>query len=185
MTRVLVPLTLLVAAIGLFVMFTNPGYQRIKELKVKVVNYEKAVAKVEELIARKQQLTNEYSAISADNLAKVERILPDNVDNIRLIIDINAVAQRNALSLSAFSIGETSPGRSLPSVAAVGESTDPVGSVTLGFKLSGSYDQLLKFIKDLEKSERLVDVQNLDFQVNAVSGSRTDYDFSIRTYWLH
>lgn len=185
MTRILVPIVLLAAAVGMFIMYTNPTYQRIKVLKVEARNYEKAVAKVNELRQAKDALVQKYSAISADNLAKVERILPDNVDNIRLIIDISSVAQRNSLSLSSFDIGDTSPGRTALAVAAVGESTDPVGSVSLGFKLSGGYEQILRFIKDLERSERVVDIQSIGFDVDKVNPNRTSYDFSLRTYWLH
>ena len=59
-----------------------------------------------------------------------------------------------------------------------------MGSVELGFTVSASYENFLAFLHDLEHSLRVVDIENLTFQVQP-EGTINDYQFNIRTYWLH
>jgi hypothetical protein len=66
----------------------------------------------------------------------------------------------------------------------VGVSGDPVGSGELGFGVTASYDDFRAFLADIEHSLRLLDVEKIDFK-NAAAGDKNDYNFTIRTYWLH
>jgi hypothetical protein len=45
---------------------------------------------------------------AAEDVQKLERTLPDNVDNIRLIIDINNIAARHGLTLKNVALGTVS-----------------------------------------------------------------------------
>jgi hypothetical protein len=107
-------------------------------------------------------------------------MLPDNVDNIRLIIDIDNVAARRGLTLKNVELGDISSGVRR-SENAVGES-GPVGSVEVGFSVSANYENMLLFLQDLEHSLRILDVESLDF---ASGVGVNDVNFTLRTYWLH
>jgi len=182
--RYLLPLILIAAAIGLFVVYTNPTYQvRIKALKEQQQSYDEALNKSQELKRLRDQLLSKYNTFSADNKAKLEDMLPDNVDNIRLVIDINNIAARHSLAVKSLQIGDTTSGKTVRSAAAVGASGSAIGSVELGFTVSANYDQFLSFLYDLEHSLRLIDVEKLSF--NQTLTGVNDYSLSIRTYWLH
>ncbi len=118
-----------------------------------------------------------------ENKDRLEEILPDNVDNIHLIIDINNIAARHGLSLKNVQLGSVSDAASSRTASAVGASGDAIGSVSLGFTLSASYDDFLSFLQDLEHSLRVVDVEQIKF--GASDTGLSDYTLSIRTYWLH
>lgn len=176
------PLILLIAAIGLFAVYTNPSYQQSKATAAEVAQYNDALTKSQELKAVRDQLISKRNTFSADDVAKLQKILPDNVDNIRLIIDINNIAARHGLSLKDVQLGTVSDSRDTPNPLASGSSGDAVGSVTIGFSMNATYDDMLAFLQDLEHSLRIIDVQSLSF---TVGGGKSDYAFSIRTYWLH
>lgn len=182
--RYLLPLILIAAAIGLFVAYTNPTYQiRIKALKEQQQSYDDALNKSQELKKLRDTLLSKYNTFSADDKAKLEDFLPDNVDNIRLVIDINNIASRHNLAVKSLQIGDTASGKSSRNVAAVGASGSAVGSVELGFAVSADYEHFLAFLYDLEHSLRLIDIEKISF--SASETGINDYSLSIRTYWLH
>jgi len=184
MSRFIVPILLVVLAIGLFMLYTDPAYQDIKDLQRQVAAYDDALDKSQELKRTRDQLISRRNTFPAESLQKLERILPDNVDNIRLIIDINAIAARHLLSITNIDLGTISDSASSRNELAVGSSGSAVGSVELGFTVSATYDDFLAFLQDLEHSLRVVDVETIAFTASP-EGDLNDYTFTIRTYWLH
>jgi hypothetical protein len=185
--RFLLPLILAASAIGLFVVYTNPTYQNpasgIKGLQKQAQAYDDALNKSQELKRVRDQLLSKFNTFSPEEKEKIQAFLPDNVDNIRLVIDINNVAARHNLAVKSLQIGNTLSGKSARNTAAVGASGSAVGSVDLGFTVSSDYDRFLAFLSDLEHSLRLVDIEKIGFAASATGIN--DYSLTIRTYWLH
>lgn len=186
MTRFFIPATLIGVAIGLFALYTNPTYQASKALAAQVQSYDDALSKSQELRAVRDQLLSKRNTFSAEDVQKLQKVLPDNVDNIRLIIDINNIASRHALTLESVGLGEVSDSQNQRNTGAVAASGDTIGSVDVGFSITTSYDTMLAFLADLEHSLRIVDVEKISFSVGTAKGvDKNSYSFSIRTYWLH
>lgn len=182
MTRLFVPLILIAAALGLFVIFTNPTYQKIKELQVQDNSYSDALAKATELHTVRDKLLNTRNSFAPTDVDRLQHILPDNVDNIRLIIDINNIASRHNLALTNVDLGDLS--KSTSGKASGGSNADPVGSLEVGFSVStANYSDFLSFLQNLEHSLRLVDVDKITF--SATANGVTTYSLSVRTYWLY
>jgi Tfp pilus assembly protein PilO len=85
--------------------------------------------------------------------------------------------------VSNVALGEVSKSSAAATSLAVGPSSDPVGSVSLGFSVTASYEDFLAFLQDLEHSLRILDVEKLAF--TGEQGGKYTFDFTIRTYWLH
>ncbi len=189
MTRTILPLVLIAAAIGLFIVYIDPTYTGDQALAAQHSSYQGALSTAKQLRAQRDQLLSKRNTFPTDDVQKIQEMLPDTVDNIRLIIDINNIAARHGLSLKNVQLGDVSSGSSAGSATAVGQSGDPVGSVELGFTLSSNYDDFRAFLADLEHSLRLINVEKITFKEtpNPTGGTSdtTDYHIDIRTYWLH
>lgn len=183
MTRLLLPIILVGAAIGIFATYTNPIYQEIKALSAQNSSYDDALTKANELRKLRDSLVSKRNTFSPEDISKLEHVLPDNVDNIRLIIDVNNIAARHSLSIGNVQLGDVSDARHARRDAAVGATGDPVGSVEIGFSVAADYDGFLAFLQDLEHSLRVVDVEKISFKTGLTS--LNTYDIRIRTYWLH
>lgn len=181
--RLFIPIILILAAVGLFVVYTNPTYQNSQALSAQVASYNDALDKSQELRTVRDQLLAKRNTFSTDDVQKLSEILPDNVDNIRLIIDINNIASRHGLSLTDVQLGNIGGAVAQSSVAS-GGSGSPVGSVDIGFSVSTDYNTMLAFLEDVEHSLRLIDVEKLTFTAPTSASGDTTYVFSIRTYWL-
>jgi Tfp pilus assembly protein PilO len=183
MTRFLIPIILVVSAIALFMVYTDARYQEVKGIQQEVAAYDDALDKSQELKRVRDQLISRRNTFPPESIQKLERVLPNNVDNIRLIIDINAIAARHSLSITDIDLGEVSESASARNSAAVGSSGSAVGSVELGFSVAATYENFLTFTQDLERSLRVVDIESIGFSV-APDTPLDNYTFRIRTYWL-
>ncbi len=179
--KTLLPLFLIVIAVGLFLVYTNPTYLAIKVSQVEATQYDQALTQSSQLRSARDQLLSRRNTFSSDDVRKLERILPDNVDNIRLIIDIDNIAARYGLQVKDVALGQTSatPGSQ---TASVGQGSQVVGTVDLGFAVSATYDNFMAFLQDLQRSVRIVDIESITF--SAGTGDLNTYGLQIKTYWL-
>lgn len=197
MTRFIMPVILIAIAISLFFMFTNPIYNDISGLKAKADVYNKALDSSKALENQRDLLTAKKNAINPDNLLKLEKLLPQNVDNIRLILEIGQIAAPYGMVLKnvKYSTASSAPtivaGVTVP-VATVATATKEYGTFDLGFSITGSYNNFINFTKDLESNLRIVDISSITFSSDTAAGANLKtispeiytYDFKIRTYWL-
>lgn len=183
MMRIIVPILLLAVSAGLFWFYTHPTFQKIKEVGSEEGAYDDALTKSREVQEVRNKLISKYNTFSPEDLRRLERLLPDHVDNIRLILDIDNIAARYNLRVRNVALGGTKEGREERSGLAVGASGDPIGVVEVGFTVAAKYEDFVRFLQDLERSLRIVDITGISFSVG--EGDLTEFSLSIKTYWLH
>lgn len=197
MTRFIMPVILIGIAISLFFIFTNPLYSEISLLKEEVASYDEALDNAKALENERDKLTYKYNSISPENLTKLEKLLPENVNNIRLILEIEKIALPYGMVLKDVRYNtETEAAGSTPGVIQGGNTGEVTpknyGIFDLEFSITGSYDNFINFTKDLESNLRIVDISSVSFSsatINTNSSRVTSpevykYDFKIKTYWL-
>jgi Tfp pilus assembly protein PilO len=135
-------------------------------------------------------LTKQYNDVEPQNLAKLERLLPDSVDNIRLILEIEKVALPYGMALRNVQYDATVE-QAAEAPPAPGEITSgkEYGTWELSFTVQGTYTNFVNFMRDLEKNLRIVDVTSVEFNSDRaaeVPGFTSVYQYTvkIKTYWL-
>ena len=93
------PIILIGIAIAGFFMFTKPLYKDISDLRTQVASYNEALNNSQSLEAERDKLTQKYNTIDKDNLTKLEKMLPDSVNNIRLILEIEKLSLQYGMAL--------------------------------------------------------------------------------------
>lgn len=199
MFRFATPIILIGIAIAGFFMFVSPYYKSISAFQVQSVQYNEALTNSKSLEAERDKLTLKYNSIDTNNLSRLQKFLPDNVDNIRLILEIEKIASPYGMVLkdvkydTISQVDTTATGTNPAIRANVKVVNSDYGTWNLEFSTQGTYSNFLNFIKDLESNLRIVDIDSIDFSSNApttgagLSSSLTDsykYTFKIKTYWL-
>lgn len=179
MRPILFPILFFIAAIGLFFGYTNSTYEVIKKLQVEAGEFDEALAKSRELGRVRDELLTRFNTFPSRQLEQLEKFLPDNVDNVRLILDIDNIASKYGLRIQNVVVSSALTSQA-SSVVIVQEGL--FDSVELGFTVITGYENFLQFIEDLETSLRLVDVVSLSFRV--IDNTLYSHSFRIRTYWL-
>ena len=178
--RYLMPVIFIAAAIAGFFMYTNPAYQHIKSEAGTYQQIVEANAKASQLSAVREKLLKDRGNIAEADYDKLKKMLPDGVENVRLIIDIDNIASKYGLKIRNTKVNDISSRAN--GAGAIGPDSSKYGVISMSFAVSASYENFLLFLRDLESSERLVDVTNLAF----ASSKPNAYDFNvvIQTYWL-
>lgn len=181
-SRILPLLALLVAAV-IFFMYVNPTWSGpIATARVSIASDNEALAAASQYAEQQNDLATARNAISLTDLSRLSTFLPDSVDNVGLILDINALAAHSGLSLSNIDVTTDVSNSSGSSGALPGAGMNPVGSIDLSLSAVGTYAALQNFLQGVERSRRLLDVREL-----SVRGSDTgvyNYQMSLRLYWL-
>lgn len=187
MSTFILPVILILSSIGLFFGFINPRYTEVIELKKQSAEYEQALVNANKLILKRDELAQKYNQFTPETVDKIQKMLPDSVDNIRLIIAIEQIANKYGMPLEnpkyeTATIADTKTGQ--PSTPA--EANEPMkdyDSFELGFTVTGTYENFLKFLDDVEKNLRIVDIKAVDFSPK--EGSKSfKFQVTIDTYWL-
>ena len=195
MFRYILPIILIGIAIAGFFTFTNPFYENVLIEREQVASYNEALDNSKALEAERDKLTQKYNSFDPENLSKLQKLLPDNVDNIRLILEIEKIASPYGMVLKDVKYDATSKDTPISQTAgttqAVKNSTGKDYSVwNLEFSIQGTYNNFTNFVKDLENNLRIVDISSIQFCSNAGTGISPSlsesykYNFKIKPYWL-
>jgi Tfp pilus assembly protein PilO len=189
-------LLLIVASIGIFVALVVPRYQIVQATRADVAAYTADLATATQLQQSRQSLIAQYNTIQKSDLDNIQTLLPDSVDNIRLIIQMNALATKDGLSsLRSVDYNADDVSAADSSSTAATSATDPTanlpyGQFVMSFQTSGQYSNFLSFLSDLQQNLRLIDVTNIVFtEATDANGNQTvasglTYKVTLTTYWL-
>lgn len=183
--RSFTPVLLVVISLGLFYLHISPRYTEVQELRTQVGQYNEALTRAKALEAERDNLLTSYNTFSPENLSRLEKLIPDSVNTVKLITDIDSIAARYSIAVRSVTTAEQ-PIDNAQSVATSEAQQTPFKTTVITFRFSSSYQNLVLFLKDIEKSLQLVDVESVNFDVppDAASKGVYGYQVSIQTYSL-
>lgn len=173
-----VAIILIVVSGGLFYFAINPKYQEIKTQKEEVKSLQDTLAQSQDVLARRSDLADDFKTFKPDDLDALEKLLPDHVDNVQLVLDLNGIASKHGMKLKKIKIDEESNTASKN----INPTKKAYGSILVSFQVTSSYGSFVEFLKEAEQSLRIVDVTNLSFK--AAQNNSYDFSVTIKTYWL-
>ena len=189
MNNRILPVLVLIFSAGIFFMYVNPTWSgSIASAKASIANDNQVLVTANQYTAQQNELASAKNAIDPADLARLSTFLPDSVDNVGLILDMNALAARSGLSLSNIDIATdatVSSGSANTATTGTAPTTsiNPVNSVDLSLSAVGTYTAFQSFLQGVEKSARILDVRDI-----VIAGSSTGvytYKMTVRLYWLH
>jgi Tfp pilus assembly protein PilO len=200
MSRFLIPILFVALAIGSFFFYTQPMYQEAIGVRTEVEKLQEAQTNMDLVLQRKQELLTNYNALQKDDITRLEKLMPDNLDNIKLIIDIDNTAKKYGLILNSvkFDVDQKQTAdtkENLITGTVTSTANKPVDNKTAGldnkdynsfgfsFTTTGTFDSFNKLMTDIEKNLRIVDITSVSFDA---TDNKETYKFEVKAkiYWL-
>ena len=196
MNRNITATILVVLAIGIYLTVTKGMLADANAVQQVNVQYSTAIDSADQLIQVRDQVLKNYNGLSQDDRDRLDKMIPNTVDNIRLIIDLNSVALRHGFSLRNIKAvaganaqngngtsGSTAPVMLSNNAANANVIATPVlDTVTVSFSVSAPYLQFISFMQDLEADLRIMDLTHLTMSANDTG--TYDYNVEFKTYWM-
>jgi Tfp pilus assembly protein PilO len=190
MFKAIIAIVLFAISGAIFFMYTKQTYDNTISVQGQIVSYDAALQKANELQQLKQTLLQRYNSFNPTDLDRLQKLLPDHVDNIALMMDLDNLANHYNMVLENVAVSAPSGGSSETSVGVIGQGDrQKYDSLTISFSTQGTYDHFQTFLKGLESSLRVVDMVTLSLSAGGKESTTSTepvytYGLTIRTYWL-
>lgn len=162
------------------VLYVIPTYQSAQALQNEENELNSALTNARLLQEARDDLLLKFNAFTTQDINRLRTMLPDNIDNVKMIIELDALATQLGLSIQSIDVIESS---SLSPEEEQARASLPYGVVDLSLQMEGPYERFVEVIEQIERSLRLIDVQDISFRSIDTSSDYT-YNMTVRTYWL-
>lgn len=160
--------------------FIYPAFGDISKLLDQKQKTADSLEMVNNIENKKNELLGKFNSLASADKKNIETVLPNSLDFVRLISQIDTVAANYGISIDKLSSKEI--GSSVGTSIANAGSPKTYQSSLIGFSFVASYDKFKAFLNDLEKSLRILDVRSVKLETNE-SGVYS-YNVEFETYWL-
>ena len=101
----IISIIIAIAAIASFVLVVQPQYKEIQELQKKSGELEQVLANARKLQSLRDDLLEKRNSLNQSDLVRLEKMIPDNVDNVKLIVELQNVANQYNLQIETKVVG--------------------------------------------------------------------------------
>lgn len=177
----IISIIVIIISIATFVLVVQPQYIEIQEMRKTEVELERVLDNARRLQSLRDDLLEKRQSIANTDIRRLEKLIPESADNVKLILEFEQISNRNNLEIQAASAvkdeSETGDQQTFD------VETNDYGVITLDFTLQGSYNDFIGFLEDIEKNLRITDIRSLSISPSEES-TGYGFDISIDTYWL-
>ncbi len=198
----IISIILLIVSGAVFFLFINPTYvgkedgkeDGIKQLLAKEKKIREKTSNLAKIDQKRKELKKQYTALksaNADAIERLEKMIPNDMENARLINYIHSIkSNSNSTQISDIKIDRGNKNQSQNNRGKISiKKNKNYNSVNLLFSFESQYSSFVKFLDDLYKSLRLVDVVSINITPSKKNKEQTQdlfkFNIKIRTYWLN
>jgi len=184
MIRTITPIFSIIIALVVFFFFVKPMFAEIQQIQGETDQYQQAVGKATELNQLLTALVSKKRSYSAEEIERLEALVPQSVDEVKILADLNELAKSHSMLFGNIKV------TSRDEVVSTGEQTAPSQTVSyddfvtsdITFGLIGTYEQFKAMLSDLEKSLVLMEITNIT--LSASDGPLQQFELTVRAYSL-
>lgn len=179
--RTLTPILSLLIAVFLYTLFTQPMYDQVVALEQEVAEYKRATEQYQVFSAELQEKISIKENRSAYDSERLDMLVPEEVNDVRLLVDLEAMAESQNLLFGNIAIdsGDTELSGQSSNEAKV-QAQDELRTTDITFEVVGTYEQFKNLLRNIENSLQLLEVTNVGFAVT--EGLFQQFTITVRAY---
>lgn len=185
-----IPILLIIISTGVFFTYIDVEYKEIIELKKIKNNFADQESKVNKIVKERRELAERYEKIDSTSEAALKKLLPNHVDNVELIVDIQRIIKENGIgiNISDISLVSSDNGQKSQNKKSEFEDNKDYNSIDVNFSFITKYGIFKRFMNNIKESLRILDVVSVSFKQQKSSINKNSenfkFDITLRTYWL-
>lgn len=187
-----IPIILIIVSIGVFFTYIDKEYSDILELNKVKKDFVNQELKTRQIIKERRELIEKYEKIDSVSEKALEKLLPNQVDNVELIVDIQRIIKENGIGIQISDISLDESNNNIQKTKngqiEFEDGKKNYNSIDVSFSFTTKYEIFKRFMNNIKKSLRVLDVVSVGFkpQITKIGESSDNFKFDIklRTYWL-
>lgn len=185
--RFFINFILLAAAIAMGFIWIRPEWLEISSLRKETLSYQETLNNLQAIQNLRDKFLNDYNSVSEADKQKLIKMLPSSVNEGEILVMLEDLIKSNGLSLKTVNFEKKSKSQTAIVLA---EQKKPYQPSVLAMEFFGSYEAFKNFLKNLEKSLLVFEINEISFGVGQKTkeGKETGepvFQFRIiaKTYW--
>lgn len=170
-----------ILAASVLYVFAYPAYQEISILSSEQDKYEDYLAKAINVETQTKKLKAEFDNIKEADKQNINTVLPSSLNFVKLISDIDILASKGGIKIDRITSREVDS--SVGTSIADAQPDKIYKSAVIGFSFATTYDNFNKFMAELEKSLRILDIRSVKI-TGANAANLYTYSVEFEVYWL-
>ena len=171
---------LLLLSVGLFYTFTDGQYREVKKLRLLSNDYSNVLRNISAITELRDRLLVAYETFPKAEIERMNKVLPDNIDTVRLALDLDGMASRHGISIRSVKV--TTGAAENAGLIVLPEDGRVFERATVSFDFVSNYGNFTRLLADIEKSLRIMNIKSISFQTG--ESGLYNYQVSVETYWL-
>lgn len=189
MSKNFISLLLLIVAVAVFWVWSKPYFGEIDLLRVEKKAIEESLANSRELQELRDGLLQKYNLISLENSSRLSKLLPTSAEITKLMVELENIAQATGVRIKRINaIGIQQPSQPTSKAGSVSfafqeqaenlllAGVPPYQSAIVNMVFSTSYEGFRAFLEELQRSLRLMNVDDISFS----AAEANLYEFTIK-----
>ena len=185
-----IPIFCVILSAMMILFIIDPALKKAKMYKIELADLQATEQKVQSILKIYDNLNDKFKQIDASVLENVNVALPENVNNVKLILALEGIAKSHSMALKDVKVELKDNQNTQQSES----QTPDLKKVTIEVSVIGSYDSYLAFMKDVEQSMQLMTFKQVDFKADRATGDQNKaaaqndiqmtYVTKMETYWF-
>ena len=173
-------IVLILLSVGLFYTFSNGQYKDVQEIQAVANEYRNVLGSASDVVQLRDNLMVTYNMFPVEEIDRINKILPDNIDTVELALDLDTMASAHDISIK--SVQTTMNKGDSRGLIVLPENAGVYEKATISISFVANYENFMRLIADIERSLRIMDIKLISFQAN--DSGLYEYKISAETYWL-
>ncbi|MDP2642181.1 MAG: type 4a pilus biogenesis protein PilO [bacterium] len=171
---------LILLSFGLFYTFTKVEYENVKVSRAVASEYQDVLQDASAIAELRDRLLVTYESFPRAEIEKLNKVLPESVDTVKLALDLDTMASRYGISISNIKVAPSTNNDA--SLIVLPGNSGAYERTAISFSFISNYENFTRLLADLEKSLRIMDIKSISFQTNETG--LFSYQILVDTYWL-
>lgn len=211
MSKLIVPLGLIFASIGVVLLLIVPGWQHFLAVRADNKHLDEINAEIDTLTKKRDALNQQIIGITKENFERLDQIVPSGAHGPEFLVFLEQLAQARGISVVKLdlagvlstkqrvvekTIRQPSVVISTPNIQSgvsavnisdssrIGEQAriPTYKTISVNMEALGPYDAFKDFLRDIESSIRITDIELLDFLPNSTTPG-FNFKLNLKTYY--
>ena len=171
---------LIALSLGIYFTFTMPQREALAELSNKHREYRNVLGNASSITELRDNLLAGFQTLSATEKDRLEKILPKEQDAVGLSRDLDTIAAQYGIAIKTVAVENNSDPESR--LIVLPEAEQPFERTVFSFSFISNYPNFVKFLGDLERNLRVMDVKSMAFRTGETG--LYEHQITIETYNL-